>query len=154
MKLDIQSRSFWIRQFPPEKQSKLQIHRNSKTQVLSSSKCKPNMVRILIFSHPKFNFAFKDSLHRFSVIVAATSSYGIGKDGGIPWRLPGDMKHFKAITNSCAPMKQNAVIMGRVTWESIPSKFRPLPGRMNVVLSRNPDAKRYITCRPLPQLSF
>jgi dihydrofolate reductase/thymidylate synthase len=54
-----------------------------------------------------------------------------------PWNLPGDMKHFKTVT--CKPPSPgliNAVVMGRKTWESIPSKFRPLPDRINVVLSR------------------
>lgn len=59
--------------------------------------------------------------------------------GGIlPWSLPGDLRYFKELTSRTVdPGKQNAVIMGRKTWESLPPKFRPLPGRLNVVLSRN-----------------
>lgn len=57
-----------------------------------------------------------------------------------PWKLPGDMRYFKKLTSEApAPGQVNAVLMGRATWESIPSKFRPLPGRVNCVLSRNPD---------------
>lgn len=56
----------------------------------------------------------------------------------MPWKLPKDMAHFKHITSTTNDGKlQNAVIMGRKTWESIPSKFRPLPGRVNIVLSRS-----------------
>jgi len=72
-----------------------------------------------------------------SVIVATTPKGGIGKDGTLPWRIPADMQHFKRVTLAPAPTgKSNAVIMGRKTWESIPEKFRPLPGRINVVLTR------------------
>lgn len=57
-----------------------------------------------------------------------------------PWRLPGDMAHFKRVTSTPpCPGKTNAVIMGRKTWESIPSKFRPLDGRTNVILTRDPS---------------
>lgn len=70
-----------------------------------------------------------------SVIVASTAKGGIGKDGGIPWRLKDDMAYFKRITTTAPSGKTNAVIMGRKTWESIPAKFRPLPDRLNVVLS-------------------
>jgi len=56
----------------------------------------------------------------------------------LPWRLPGDLKHFKAITSTTTcSTKRNAVVMGRMTWESIPDKFKPLPGRLNIVLSRS-----------------
>lgn len=70
-----------------------------------------------------------------NVIVACTPAGGIGRDGGIPWNIPEDMKHFKQVTEG------QCVIMGRKTWESIPKKFRPLPGRLNIVLSRNPSAE-------------
>jgi dihydrofolate reductase/thymidylate synthase len=71
-----------------------------------------------------------------SVIVATTSKGGIGKDGALPWKLPEDMAHFKKITTAAPSGKMNAVVMGRKTWESIPEKFKPLAGRVNVVLSR------------------
>jgi len=71
-----------------------------------------------------------------SVIVATTQKGGIGKDGALPWKLPEDMAHFKKVTMAAPAGKMNAVVMGRRTWESIPEKFKPLPGRINVVLSR------------------
>ncbi len=76
---------------------------------------------------------------RFAIVVAADDAGGIGKGGTLAWRLPGDLAHFKRLTRGApAPGTQNAVVMGRVTWESIPEAFRPLPGRLNVVLSANP----------------
>ncbi len=56
----------------------------------------------------------------------------IGADNGIPWRLPEDMAHFKATTLG------HPVVMGRKTWDSLPPRFRPLPGRRNVVVTRDP----------------
>lgn len=74
------------------------------------------------------------------LVVAVDQEFGIGKGGGLPWKLSGDLKKFKEITTSTrSPEKQNAVIMGRRTWDSLPEKFRPLPGRINCVLTRNPD---------------
>ncbi|XP_068639993.1 putative bifunctional dihydrofolate reductase-thymidylate synthase [Aristolochia californica] len=77
--------------------------------------------------------------HRsYQVVVAATKSMGIGKDGKLPWRLPSDLKFFKELTLTTSdPVKKNAVIMGRKTWESIPLQHRPLAGRLNVVLTRS-----------------
>jgi dihydrofolate reductase/thymidylate synthase len=73
----------------------------------------------------------------FQLVVAAARNMGIGKDGGMPWNLPGDMAYFKDLTSRTRDAaKENAVIMGRRTWESIPARFRPLKGRINVVLSR------------------
>lgn len=57
----------------------------------------------------------------------------IGRDGTLPWHLPEDMAHFRALTTGAA------VLMGRRTWESLPPRFRPLPGRRNLVLSRTPQ---------------
>jgi dihydrofolate reductase len=57
----------------------------------------------------------------------------IGVDGKIPWRLPEDQANFKALTLDAT------VLMGRLTWESLPPKVRPLPGRRNLVLTRSPD---------------
>ena len=74
----------------------------------------------------------------FSVVVGATPAGGIGNNGSLPWpRLAGDMQWFKETTSKTQDTsKKNAVVMGRRTWESIPEKFRPLPGRLNIVLSR------------------
>ncbi|WP_353809526.1 dihydrofolate reductase [Agromyces sp. SYSU T00194] len=58
----------------------------------------------------------------------------IGRDGVMPWHLPEDLAHFRDVTRG-AP-----VIMGRRTWESLPPRFRPLPGRRNIVVSRDPAA--------------
>ena len=65
-----------------------------------------------------------------SLIWAQSTSGIIGRAGGIPWQLPEDLIHFKALTMG------HTVVMGRRTWESLPAKFRPLPGRRNVVLTQ------------------
>ncbi|HEY6880571.1 MAG TPA: dihydrofolate reductase [Polyangiales bacterium] len=75
---------------------------------------------------------------KFALVVAADEDFGIGKDGGLPWKLPGEMAHFKRVTTNAPEGQQNAVLMGRKTFESIAPKFRPLRGRLNVVLSRAP----------------
>jgi dihydrofolate reductase len=67
------------------------------------------------------------------LIWAQSTSGVIGRAGGIPWRLPEDQARFKDITMG------RTVVMGRLTWESLPQKVRPLPGRKNVVLTRRPD---------------
>ncbi len=64
------------------------------------------------------------------LILAKARNGVIGKDNAMPWHLPEDMAHFKRVTLGCP------VIMGRKTWDSIPARFRPLPGRMNVVVTR------------------
>ena len=71
-----------------------------------------------------------------NIIVAIDHDNGIGKDGTIPWKIPEDIKRFRDLTSTTSDStKQNAVIMGRKTWESIPERFRPLPARRNIVLS-------------------
>jgi dihydrofolate reductase len=64
------------------------------------------------------------------LIVAAAANGVIGKNSRIPWRLPQDMKRFKTLTLG------HTVVMGRKTWDSLPDKKRPLPGRRNIVLTR------------------
>lgn len=70
---------------------------------------------------------------RLSAIWAQTPGGVMGRDGGMPWHLPEDLAHFKATTQG------RPVIMGRRTWESFPQRFRPLPGRTNVVVTSRRD---------------
>jgi dihydrofolate reductase len=70
---------------------------------------------------------------QINLIWAQASNRVIGKDGTMPWHLPEDLAHLKRTTLGCP------VIMGRKTWDSIPAKFRPLPGRTNIVLTRQAD---------------
>jgi len=65
-------------------------------------------------------------------IWAQAANGVIGRDGTLPWHLPEDLTNFRAVTGG------STVIMGRRTWESLPERFRPLPGRVNVVLTRDP----------------
>ncbi|MFG0233540.1 dihydrofolate reductase [Achromobacter sp. 413638] len=65
-----------------------------------------------------------------TLIVAYSDNRAIGRDNALPWRLPGDLAHFKRSTLG------HPIIMGRKTWDSL---GRPLPGRANIVVSRNPD---------------
>lgn len=68
-----------------------------------------------------------------SLIAALTENRVIGKNNDLPWHLPDDMKYFMQTT------KGHYVIMGRKNWESIPEKFRPLPNRTNLVVTRQAD---------------
>lgn len=76
------------------------------------------------------------------LIAAVDSKYGIGKDNDLPWKgqFKDDLRYFHATTTETADKnKQNAVIMGRKTWESLPAFIRPLKKRLNVILSQNTD---------------
>ena len=67
-------------------------------------------------------------------LVAAVSHGGvIGRDGALPWRIPEDARRFRELTTG------HPVVMGRRTWDSLPDRFRPLPGRRNLVVTRSPD---------------
>jgi dihydrofolate reductase len=67
---------------------------------------------------------------KIALVVAHSSNRIIGRDGCLPWHLPGDLCHFKVLTTG------HAVIMGRKTYESLPNAFRPLPDRANIVISK------------------
>ncbi|MDK8691798.1 dihydrofolate reductase [Gardnerella swidsinskii] len=78
--------------------------------------------------------------HNFPVRLIWGEAFGLdgrpgamGVNGGMPWRLSPDLRYFKAMTIGCP------VIMGRGTWDAMPPKFRPLPGRENIVVTHNPD---------------
>jgi dihydrofolate reductase len=72
-----------------------------------------------------------DSLRTVALIAAVGLNRAIGKDGQLLWRLPEDMRHFRDTTRG------KPVVMGRKTWESLPETFRPLPGRLNIVVTHN-----------------
>lgn len=72
----------------------------------------------------------KEADFTFTVAVAMSPSRVMGSQGKLPWNIPEDLAHFKEITLG------KTVVMGRKTWESLPLKNRPLPGRINVVVSR------------------
>ncbi len=67
------------------------------------------------------------------LIYARARNGVIGKDNQMPWHLPEDLAHFKRVTLG------QPVIMGRKTWDSLPARFRPLPGRLNIVVTRQSD---------------
>ena len=70
---------------------------------------------------------------KLHLIYARARNGTIGKDGQMPWHLPEDLAHFKRVTLG------QPVIMGRKTWDSLPARFRPLPGRLNIVITRQSD---------------
>ena len=70
-------------------------------------------------------------MKNISLIVAVSENMVIGKDNKLAWHLPDDMNYFSNMT------KGHSIIMGRKNWESIPKKYRPLPERKNIVVTRN-----------------
>jgi dihydrofolate reductase len=68
---------------------------------------------------------------KVALVAAVARGNVIGRAGTIPWRVPEDMAHFRQLTMG------HPVVMGRKTWDSLPDRFRPLPGRRNVVVTRN-----------------
>lgn len=70
---------------------------------------------------------------RLALVWAQSKNGVIGIDGKLPWNLTSDLEHFKRLTG------HDAVLMGRATWDSLPARRRPLPGRLNLVLTRNPE---------------
>jgi len=70
---------------------------------------------------------------QLALIYARAANGVIDKDGTMPWHLPEDLAHFKQLTQG------HPVIMGRKTWDSLPPRFRPLPGRANIVVTRQQD---------------
>lgn len=72
-------------------------------------------------------------MSRLGLVWAQANGGVIGAAGEMPWHVPEDLAHFRAVTG------ESDVIMGRRTWESLPPRFRPLPGRRNIVVSRSSD---------------
>ena len=72
---------------------------------------------------------------KISLVVAVAENCVIGKNNDLPWHLPDDMKFFMATT------KGHHVILGRKNYESLPEKFKPLPNRTNIIVTRQKDYK-------------
>lgn len=76
-------------------------------------------------------------MKKFSIILAVDDNNWLWKNNDLAWRIKSDMKFFRDVTSKTQDLaKHNAVIMWRKTWDSIPKKFRPLPQRINCVLTR------------------
>lgn len=74
----------------------------------------------------------------YQVVIAATRDMGLGMDMKLPWDLPKEYRFFMDVTTKTSdPKKRNATIMGRKSWESTPLEIRPLPGRLNIVLTNS-----------------
>jgi len=71
----------------------------------------------------------------FSLIAAVDSENGIGKNNALPWHIPEDLRYFELMSTGTYKTGENVVIMGRLTWESIPKNYRPLKNRVNIVIS-------------------
>lgn len=82
---------------------------------------------------PRSHQGAGSGLMKLKLIYARAANGVIGLNNQMPWHLPEDLAHFKRTTLG------SPVLMGRKTWESIPAKFRPLPGRANLVLTRQKD---------------
>ena len=97
------------------------------------------MLPVDIESWKRGNAMTDDKYIDINVIVACTFDGGIGYRNQLPWKIPSELKKFKDITTKTKdPWKHNAVIMGRKTWESLPSN-KPLKDRMNIVLTSQED---------------
>lgn len=81
------------------------------------------------------------------LIYARAANGVIGQNNALPWHLPEDMARFKQLTQGCP------VVMGRKTWDSLPPRFRPLPGRTNIVVTRQPNwqAEGAVRAASLPE---
>jgi len=84
---------------------------------------------------------------KLHLILARSANGVIGQNNTLPWHFPEDMAHFKRMTLGCP------VIMGRKTWDSLPARFRPLPGRLNIVVTRQADwqAEGALRAHSLPE---
>lgn len=77
-----------------------------------------------------------------AIVAMCNSNYGIGLNGTLPWRLPKDLKFFAQVTKFTKDKtKSNAVIIGRKTWHSLPTISRPLPNRVNIIISNTITSK-------------
>jgi hypothetical protein len=92
--------------------------------------CRPRLRRPLPRRHRR---PPEPSMPEIVIIAAVAKNRVIGRDNQLIWNIPEDMAHFKALTAG------HTVVMGRKTWESLPPRFRPLPGRRNIVITRQPD---------------
>ena len=140
----ILGKSFWQEGIIDFINKKIIDYKINNLIMICSSKLKSKVWQVLA---EKFYLKNCKNQKKFSIIVATDEKKWIWKNNDLAWKLSADLKNFKKITGEADNWKINAVVMWRKTWESIPNRFKPLPGRKNFILS---SQKNFLDWKKIP----